>query len=97
MAFREVGKIATGNDVVVVFSDLEQTVKDTDPWEEAYRLLQGKCRRMMIFVPPDYRSDVGEYMKKAGAEIIVVENPSSIPRLLRRKLNLKIRVNIFPS
>ncbi len=96
-AFREVGRVASGNETVIVFSDLEQTVKDTNPWDEAYRLLESKCRRLIVFVPPSYRSDVGEYFKRVGAEIIVVNNPSNIPRLLRRRLNLKIRVNIFPS
>lgn len=97
LALREASRLISGNETIIVFSDLEQTVKDVDPWVEASKIIENKYCRLIIFTPPYYRSDVAEYFRKVGAEITVVENPVNIPRLLKRKLNLKIRVNIFPS
>jgi len=95
LALREAGKLASGGDVVIVLTDLEQTVQDTEPWVEVQTLLKSKCRRVVFIVPPEHRDDVAARIKSSGGEVVVVEDPSSIPKIVRRKLNLKIRLSVF--
>jgi len=95
LALREAGKLASGSDVAIVLTDLEQTVRDTEPWIEVQSLLKRKCKRMIFIVPPEHRDDVAERIKSSGGEVVVVEDPSRIPKIVRRKLNLKIRLSVF--
>jgi len=97
LALRALDAIAGNSDIAVLFSDLEQTVRDVEPWVEASKYLSRGSRRLILFVPPRHRTDIGRLLTNAGAELIVVDDPLKLPRILRRKLNLKIRVNIFPS
>ncbi len=96
-ALRLLNNVAGLNDTAILFSDLEQTIKDVEPWREVERFLRSGSRRLLVFVPPRYRVDVGKKFQEVGAELVVVKQPVEIPKLLKKKLNLKIRVNIFPS
>jgi len=95
-AIRVLNTISSSNDNIIMFSDLEQTVPDTDPWVEVEKYLTRKGGRFIVFAPPRYSSETAGSLSKLGVDVVVVNDPYRIPYLLKRKLNLKIRVNIFP-
>jgi len=90
LAIRSLKNIISSSDIVLLFTDLEQTVKDVDPWVEA-RDLVNKCRGLIVFVPTNHRFDVADRFREIGADVIVVDDVSKLPRFLKRRLNLKIR------
>jgi len=89
LAIRSLKNVVSSNDIVLLFTDLEQTVKDSDPWVEAKDLV-GKCRGLIVFVPIHHRFDVADRFREIGADVIIVDDVSKLPRLLRWRLNLKI-------
>ena len=94
-ALREVAKYVSPNEVIVVFSDLEQTVPDTEPWIIVKELISKHNASIVFFVPPYYRIDVAEKMKSIGCEVIVARSPELISKWLRKRLNFKIRHKII--
>ncbi|RLG89740.1 MAG: VWA domain-containing protein, partial [Thermoprotei archaeon] len=94
-ALREVTKYVSPNEVIVVFSDLEQTVLDTDPWIIVKELMSKHNASIVFFVPPYHRIDVAEKMKSIGCEVIVARSPELISKWLRKRLNFKIRHKII--
>ncbi len=96
LAIRVLNRVSGERDIAIMFSDLEQTVRDTDPWIEAEKYLSRGKRRLIVFTTPRHSIETRERFIEKGVEVIVVNEPSRIPYLLKRRLNLKIRVNIFP-
>lgn len=92
-ALRRAGELASRADskTILVFSDLKQTVPDTEPWLVA-RWLVEKGLRVILVVPRGTESATVERYRGAGCDIVVVENPEDIPNILKRRINLKNRV-----
>ncbi|WP_440060060.1 VWA domain-containing protein [Thermogladius sp. 4427co] len=80
--------LSTGR-IVVLVSDLQQTVEDVEPWVEASRLID-KGIRVIVIAPPRHNSKVLKKMESIGCDVLIVKNPSKIPILLKRRLNIKI-------
>ncbi|MCD6300684.1 MAG: VWA domain-containing protein, partial [Staphylothermus sp.] len=94
-ALRDVAKYVSPNEIIVVFSDLEQTVPDIKPWEIVKELISKHNASIVFFVPPNHRTDIAEKMKSIGCEVIVAKSPESIGKWLKRRLNFKIRHKII--
>ncbi|MEM0379793.1 MAG: VWA domain-containing protein [Desulfurococcaceae archaeon] len=88
--FRELRKHVCRRDVVVLISDLEQTVPDKDPVLEIKSFLESTGSRLIIFTPPRHSYETRLKLENIGVDVVVVRDPSSISKLLKKKLNLKI-------
>lgn len=75
--------------VVLIVSDLQQTVRDTEPWVEVSELID-RGVRVVVITPPRHDNEVLRKLKDAGCETIIVKNPSKLPILLKKRLNIKI-------
>ncbi|AFK50754.1 hypothetical protein TCELL_0329 [Thermogladius calderae 1633] len=75
--------------VVVLVSDLQQTVRDVDPWLEVRNLVD-RGIRVVVVAPPRHNRDVLRRLESIGCETVIVKNPSKIPIYLKKRLNIKI-------
>ncbi|MEM4528238.1 MAG: VWA domain-containing protein [Desulfurococcaceae archaeon] len=89
LALREALRIAkiTGSRVLVLFSDLQQTVQDQKPWEIAKDAVN---RGYKVFVITHREHDREAYRKfvEAGCKVTMVDNPKDIPNILKRSIYL---------
>ncbi len=83
-------EVSKPGDSIVLFTDLEQTVDYKDPVEVIERANK-IGRRIIVFVPPFHREDVAFELSSRGVEVVCIGSPEELPRLLGKKLNLKIR------
>ncbi|MEM1706411.1 MAG: VWA domain-containing protein [Thermosphaera sp.] len=79
--------VRTGSNTIVLFSDLQQTVQDVDPWIEAGNIA-AKGLRIIVFAPSRTDERVVDLMKRAGCLVETVPSPEKIPKILKRKLNV---------
>jgi hypothetical protein len=88
-ALREAYRLSlkTGSNRIVVFTDLQQTVQDVDPWVEAAGIT-GRGVRVIVITPSQTDDRVVELMRSAGCLVEVVSSPEKIPKILKRKLNV---------
>ncbi|MGC9121789.1 MAG: vWA domain-containing protein, partial [Thermogladius sp.] len=75
--------------IVVLVSDLQQTVRDVDPWLEVRNLID-RGIRVVVVAPPRHNRDVLRKLESIGCETVIVKNPSKIPIYLKKRLNIKI-------
>ena len=75
--------------VVLIVSDLKQTVRDTEPWVEVSELIE-RGVRVIVVTPPRHDNEVLRRLRDVGCETIIVKNPSKLPILLKKRLNIKI-------
>ncbi|WP_434731834.1 VWA domain-containing protein [Thermogladius sp. KZ2Tp1] len=75
--------------LVVLVSDLQQTVRDVDPWLEVQSLID-RGIRVVVVAPPRHNRDVLRRFESIGCETVIVKNPSKIPIYLKKRLNIKI-------
>ncbi|QOR94729.1 VWA domain-containing protein [Thermosphaera chiliense] len=88
-ALREAYRLSlkTGSGRIVLFTDLQQTVQDVDPWVEAAGIT-GKGVKVVVITPSQADERVVELMRSAGCLVEVVSSPEKIPKILKRKLNV---------
>lgn len=89
-ALRVAGELAlkTGSKTLLLFSDLKQTVPGEEPWSVAGSLTS-KGLRIVALTPYTTSDVVAEKYRSAGCDVVAVENPESIPIILKRKISLK--------
>ncbi len=90
LAVEQALEVSRPGDDIVLFTDLEQTVNYKDPVQAIVRA-NNMGRRIMVFVPPFHREDIASELVSHGIDITRIVSPEELPKILGRKLNLKIR------
>ncbi len=91
-ALTEALRYIRSGDVVVLISDLKQTVKG-DPVQKIKRVVD-RGTRFIAITPKHYSVDLANAIRELSGEVIVSSSPLEIPYILRKKLNLKIGIRI---
>ncbi len=91
-AVREAMKYSRRGDIMVLISDLKQTVKG-DP-VGVVREAISRTSRFIAIVPRNYSIELARAIEGFGGEVVVSKSPLEIPYILRQKLNLKIGIRI---
>jgi len=80
-------KLARKNDIIILISDLKQTLPG-DPLASSEKIVN-KGLRLLAIVPPKHDYNLANKLRSIGVDIIIARTPYDIPHILKRKLNLK--------
>lgn len=77
-----------GGSMIVLISDLEQTVRNTEPWIVAKKIV-GRGRTIIVLSPPGTNQSLIEEMEQAGCKVEIVPAPDKIPNILKRLIHFR--------
>ncbi|ADI32529.1 vWA domain-containing protein [Staphylothermus hellenicus] len=95
LALRTVKKFSRSNDYILLFSDLEQTVADTEPWIIAEKLISKNKVNLVVFTPPYHNIEAANMMERAGCIVVRTKSINDIFKWFKRGLNFKIQSKLI--